>query len=108
MLFLLNVLEKREEVRIKRMNDLGRLVDDLRYVRLSLKRSELSIYLFLRKEADLAMRDFRNIAVSSDALLIREGKRELGKVRYQHTTETLAVSRLTIINVRGKFTDENI
>ena len=45
MLFLLNVLEKREEVRIKRMSDLGRLVDDLRYVRLSLKRSELYIYI---------------------------------------------------------------
>lgn len=54
------------------------------------------------------MRDFRNTAVSSDALLIREGKRELGKVRYQHTTETLAVSRLAIISMRGNFTDESI
>ena len=53
------------------------------------------------------MRDFRNVAVSSDALLIREGKRELGKVRYQHTTETLVVSRLTI-STRGNFTDESI
>ena len=42
------------------------------------------------------MKDFRNVALSSDALLIREGKRELGKIRYRHTTETLAVSRLTI------------
>ena len=39
-LFLLNVLEKREEVRMKRMSDLGRLMGDLRYVRLSLMRSE--------------------------------------------------------------------
>ena len=29
-LFLLNVLEKREEVRIKRISDVGRLIDDLR------------------------------------------------------------------------------
>jgi hypothetical protein len=29
-LFLLNVLQKREEARMKRMSDLGRLMDDLR------------------------------------------------------------------------------
>ena len=41
----------------------------------------------------MAMKNFRDVAASSgDALFIREGKRELGKVRYQHTTETLAVS----------------
>jgi hypothetical protein len=48
-----------------------------------------------------------NVAVGSDALLIKEGKRELGKVRYRHTTETLAVSRLTI-SMRDNFTDESI
>ena len=41
------------------------------------------------------MENFRNVAVDSDAFLIREGKGELGKFRYRHTTETLAVSRLT-------------
>ena len=92
MLFLLNVLEKREELRMKRMSDLGRLMDDLRYARLSLKRSALYLSLFFRKEADLAMRNFVNVAVNSDALFVRKGKRELGKVRYRHTTEALAVS----------------
>ena len=53
------------------------------------------------------MRDFRKVAVSSDALLIREGKRELGKVRYRHTTETLAVSGLAI-SLRGNFIDGSI
>ena len=53
------------------------------------------------------MTDFRNVAVNSDALLIREGKRELEKVRYRYTTKILAVSRLTI-SMRGNFTDENI
>ena len=45
------------------------------------------------------MKDFRNVAVSSRALLIREGRRELGKARYRYTTETLAVSKLTVCPV---------
>ena len=52
------------------------------------------------------MKDFRDIAVNSNALLVGERKRELGKVRYRYTTEALAVSRLTIM--RGDFTDEAI
>ena len=62
------------------------LMGELRYVRLPLKRSELYMYLFHRKEADLGMRDIRNIAVSSDALLIRK----------EGGYETFAVSRLTV------------
>lgn len=45
----------------------------------------------------MAMREFRNAAVSSNELLNRErGKIVLGKVRYRHTTEALAVSGLII------------
>ena len=55
----------------------------------------------------MALKDFMNVAVGSDVLLIRQGKRELGKVRYRHTTETLAVSRLAI-SMRGNFIDESI
>ena len=50
MLFLLNVLEKREEVRMKRMSDLGRLMGDLRYARLSLKKSERCISVILGRK----------------------------------------------------------
>ena len=37
--FLSNVLEKREEARMTQTSDLGRLTSDLRYVKLSLKKS---------------------------------------------------------------------
>ena len=54
------------------------------------------------------MRNFRNAAASSGGLLNREGgKIRLGKIRYRHTTETLAVRGLTI-SMRGNFTDRNI
>jgi hypothetical protein len=45
----------------------------------------------------MAMKDFRDVATGSDALLINDGKRRLGKVRYKHTTETLTVSRIRLI-----------
>jgi hypothetical protein len=44
-LFLLNVLEKREEVRMRRMSDIGRLMNDLRYVKFFFRLVDLIIYL---------------------------------------------------------------
>ena len=41
--FSLNILEKREGARMKRMSDLRRLMGELRYVRLPLKRLKLYI-----------------------------------------------------------------
>lgn len=89
-LFLLNILEKREEVRVRRVIDVGSLVDALRYARIPLKRFDF--ISFLRKEADLAMRNLS--AASSDGLMDREGeKTSTGEARYyRHTMETLAVS----------------
>jgi hypothetical protein len=66
------------------------------------------IYLFYRKEADLVMREFRSAAASSDGSMDRGGgKRGMGKVRYRHTTDALAVSGLTI-SICGNFTNESI
>ena len=66
------------------------------------------IYLFYRKEADLAMREFRSAAASSDGLMARgDGKRGMRKVRYRHTTDALAVSGVTI-SICANFTNESI
>jgi len=55
----------------------------------------LAIYLFCRKETDLAMKEYRSAAASSDGLMAMEGgKRRMVNVRYRHTTETLTVGRL--------------
>ncbi|KAF8816462.1 hypothetical protein BYT27DRAFT_7333454 [Phlegmacium glaucopus] len=104
-LFLLNVLEKREELRMRRMSDVGHLV------------------VKLRKEADLAMKAFNSAAGSSDRLMNWEGglKRGIGNVRYRHTTETLArlhrchllgqangLDRLDVVLGRLGVDDENI
>ena len=51
------------------------------------------------------MRELRNTAASSREL-IDGGKKGMGKVKYRHTTETLAVSRLSI-SMHANFTDEN-
>ena len=90
------------------MSDVGTLVNNLRYVSFPSNGLGYIISVFFRREADLAVRDFRSAAVSSSRFSKREGgKIGLAKVRYRHVTETLAVSGLTM-SMRGNFTDKNI